>query len=69
MCMISEQSNKSYNAKNQMNKQLLLDNSALTPFYSLKHCAVFSSSGKNFFPNFMYISLYSHKTNKQKPNL
>lgn len=67
--VVSEQFNKSYNAKNQMNKQILLDNSALTPFYSLKHYAIFSSSGKNVFPNFMYISLYSHKTNKRKPNL
>lgn len=57
MCMVSEQSNKSYNAKNQMDKQLLLDNSALAPFYSLKHYAVFSSNGKNFFFNFIYISL------------
>lgn len=57
MCMVSEQSNKSYTAKNQMNKQLLLDNSALTSFHSLKHCTIFSSSGKNFFLGFIYISL------------
>lgn len=64
MCMISEQSNKSYNAKNQMNKQLLLDNSALTPFYSLKHCARFFSSGKNFFPQF-HVHFIVFSQNKQ----
>lgn len=52
MCIVSKQHNKFYNSKNQMNKELLLDYSAFTLFYSLKH-AVFSSNCKNFSPNFI----------------
>lgn len=52
MCIVSKQPNKFKNSKNQMNEELLLDSSAFTLFYSLKH-DVFSSNCKNFFPNYI----------------
>lgn len=55
--IVSKQPNKFYNSKNQMNKELLLDNSVFALFYSLKD-AIFSSN--NFPANFSPISYKFH---------
>lgn len=48
--IVNKQPNKFYNSKNQMNKELLLDNSVFALFYSLKD-AIFSLTVR-IFPQF-----------------